>query len=408
MTMCDLLFLSHRIPYPPDKGEKIRSWHLFERLARTHRIHLGCFIDDLRDWAHLPRLRPLCADLACFGLDRRWQKLKALLRMRAGGSLSAAYFHDARLQAWTAGKLAAGIDRIFVYCSAMAPYVMEAAGTFRVLDMVDVDSEKWAAYAARSPAPARWVWAREARTLLALERRAASVFDRSLFVSAAECDRFATLAPQTRGRIGWIDNGVDTAYFSPDFPAPRPFPPGGPDLLFTGTMDYWPNVDAVAFFAREVLPRLRRERPGLRFWIVGANPSAAVKRLAALPGVQVSGRVADMRPYLRHADVVVAPLGIARGIQNKVLEAMAMARPVVASPQAFEGVHAEPGRDLLVAEGAAATAGLVGDVLDGRHPHLGEAARAAIERGHVWETTLAPLERLFAPEAHTLAAEQLR
>ncbi len=392
--MRDLLFLSHRIPYPPDKGEKIRAWHLFEQLAQTYRVHLGCFIDDPADRAHLPELRGRCADLACFGLNRQGQKLKALARLRPGRPLSLGYFHDRRLHRWVREKLAGGIDRAFVYCSAMAPYVMHATGVRRVLDMVDVDSEKWAAYAARSSPPARWVWAREGRTLLAFERRAALAFDHSLFVSQAECRRFAALAPETAGRLGWLDNGVDLARFSPGFPATA-MPAGGPDLVFTGTMDYWPNIDAVGWFARNVLPLLRPSWPGVRFWIVGANPAAEVTELAKLPGVRVTGRVADTRPYLAQAAVVVAPLRIARGIQNKVLEAMAMGRPVVASPQAYEGIHATAGRDLLVADGAGETAGRIAEVLQGRHPGLGAAAREAVERGHAWAATLAGLEALM-------------
>jgi glycosyltransferase involved in cell wall biosynthesis len=165
-------------------------------------------------------------------------------------------------------------------------------------------------------------------------------------------------------------------------------------------MDYWPNVDAVGWFARDVLPALRLSWPGLRFWIVGANPAAEVTGLAERPGVQVTGvqvtgRVADTRPYIARADVVVAPLRIARGIQNKVLEAMAMGRPVVASPQAFEGVHALAGRDLLVADGAAATASRIAEVLQGRHPGLGAAGRQAVERGHAWAATLAGLDALM-------------
>jgi sugar transferase (PEP-CTERM/EpsH1 system associated) len=391
----DLLFLSHRIPYPPEKGEKIRAWHIFAQLARTHRMHLGCFIDDPADWAHLPELRALCADTACFGLHRQRQKMKALLRLRPGKPLSLGYFHDRRLRRWVAEKLAGGIGRVFVYCSAMAPYVMQADGVRRILDMVDVDSEKWAGYAQRSPPPARWVWAREARTLLAFERQAALAFDRTLFVSQAECRRFAELAPDTAARIGWLDNGVDLARFSPAFAGERILPADGPNLVFTGTMDYWPNVDAVGWFAREVLPALRRSWPGLRFWIVGASPAAEVTALAELPGVQVTGRVPDTRPYLAQADAVVAPLRIARGIQNKVLEAMAMGRPVIASPQAFEGVHATAGRDLLVAGGAGETAERIGEVLQGRHPGLGAAARQAVERGHAWAATLAGLDALM-------------
>ena len=166
-------------------------------------------------------------------------------------------------------------------------------------------------------------------------------------------------------------------------------------MVFTGRMDYRPNIDAVQWFAREVLPVLRRRVPAARFWIVGAAPSSLVRALADLPGVQVTGRVPDTRPYLAAADVVVAPLRIARGIQNKLLEAMAMARPVVATPEAFEGVHAEPGRDILLASGVGETAQMIADVLNGRHAMMGAAARRAVEAAHQWSVTLRPLDALF-------------
>ncbi len=395
--MQDLLFLAHRVPYPPDKGEKIRAWHIFRHLARTHRIHLGCFIDDPADAPRLGELQTLCADLACFPLDRRSQKLKALLRVRPGQPLSLGYFQDRRLQRWVDAKLAAGISRAFVFSSAMAGYLMHASGVRRILDMVDVDSEKWTAYAEQSAFPARAVWAREGRTLFAFERLAAARFDHSLFVSEHEWRRFVTIAPEAAARTGWIDNGVDLDYFTPAPVPTAPLERRGPTLVFTGRMDYWPNVDAVRWFAREALPALRSSVPDAAFMIVGAAPTAEVQALAALPGVQVTGRVPDTRPYLMAADVVVAPLRIARGVQNKVLEAMAMAKPVVATPEAFEGVRAEPGRDILLARGVDATVQKIREVLDGQHIEMGAAARRAVEVAHQWSATLQPLDRLFMP-----------
>jgi polysaccharide biosynthesis protein PslH len=394
--MRDLLFLSHRIPYPPDKGEKIRAWHIFRHLARTHRIHLGCFIDDPADQQHLAELRSHCADLACFPLEPRLQRLKALMRFRPGQPLSLGYFHDRRLQQWVEAKLANNaIENVFVFSSAMAGYVLHAEGTRRILDMVDVDSEKWTAYASTARFPARAVWAREGRTLLAFERLAASRFDHSLFVSEHEWQRFIELAPECTLRTGWISNGVDAEYFSPDHSLPVPFVGEGAEMVFTGRMDYWPNIDAVQWFAREVLPAQRQNVPAARFWIVGSSPTNQVRELASLPGVQVTGRVADTRPYLAAADVVVAPLRIARGIQNKILEAMAMARPVVATPEAFEGVRATPGRDILLASGVDEMVRTIGDVLNGRYAVMGAAARRAVEASHDWSTTLRPLDRLF-------------
>jgi sugar transferase (PEP-CTERM/EpsH1 system associated) len=394
--MRDLLFLSHRIPYPPDKGEKIRAWHFFLRLARTHRIHLGCFLDDPADRAHLDTVRAHCADLKVIEIDRTRQKRLSLLRARPGKPLTLGYFSDTRLREWTEKKIAGGIDRAFVYCSAMAPYLMGVAGVRAVLDMVDVDSAKWSDYAARAGWPARAIWAREARTLLAFERAAAQTFARTLFVSQAEAEAFARLAPEAAARVGWMDNGVDLERFSPAHAFASPFADAAPRAVFTGTMDYWPNVDAVTWFADAVLPAIRARHPDFSFVIVGANPAPSVRRLAERQPIVVTGRVPDVRPYLAHAALAVAPLRIARGIQNKILEAMAMARPVLATPQAFAGLRAVPGRDLLVGADAAAFASLASDVLDGRHSAIGTAARAAVERDYAWETTLAGLDALFA------------
>jgi sugar transferase (PEP-CTERM/EpsH1 system associated) len=397
--MGGILFLSHRLPYPPDKGEKIRAWAIFRHLAQSHRMHLGCFLDDPADRMHLPYLRTLCADLACIEIDRRWRKLLALTRLRPGAPLTIGYFQDRRLQDWVDATLArGGIDTVFTYCSAMADYVRDAPGCARILDMVDIDSEKWTDYAEKAAWPARAVWAREGRTLLEFERRAAQSHDFSLFVSQAEADRFLALAPECRGRIGWLENGVDLDRFSPARAYANPFPPvpaDGPHIVFVGTMDYRPNIDAVVWFAQAVLPLLRRRPAPPCFTIVGANPTSAVRRLAACPGVHVTGRVADVRPYLAHAALVVAPLQIARGIQNKVLEAMAMGRPVLASPGAFEGIRAEAGRELLVAEGAEATARRAAEVLDGQHPGLGTAARRLVEAHYPWSATLRPLDAML-------------
>jgi sugar transferase (PEP-CTERM/EpsH1 system associated) len=388
-----MLFVSHRMPYPPDRGEKIRGWNLVQHLARKYRLYLGCLIDDPADWQHVPRLDALCADFAAFGIDKRRQKLRALLRFRPGRPLMLDYYHHPGLGRWVRETLAReAIDIIYIYSTAMAPYVLHAEGPRRILDMQDIDSEKWTQYARQSRWPMRLVWAREGRTLLAYERMAAMACERTLFVSEQECRRFGELAPEARGRIDWLEQGVDLERFSPAAALDNPYPDAAPRLVFTGNMDYWPNADAAVFFAREVMPLLGGRDPAPHFVIVGANPAPEVLALAALPGVQVTGRVPDVRPYVAHAAVSVAPLRVARGIQNKVLEAMALGRPVVASPQAFEGVRAVAGQDLLVGDGAAAIARLVADVLDGAHPGLGAAGRRAVERGYAWAGTLAKLD----------------
>ena len=392
--MPELLFVSHRFPYPLNKGEKIRAYNLLRHLAPNWRIHLGCLVEDPSDLAHLPVLAPLCAEVAAFPIDKRGQKLKALARFRPGRPLMLDYYRHAGLRRWVAERLPR-MDLAYIFSAAMAPYVLDRpeTGARRVLDMQDIDSEKWATYAQGSRFPMRAVWAREARTLLAYERHAALSCAATFFVTEPETRRFAELAPETADRLDWVECGVDLGFFSPAHAFPDPYPAAGQRIVFTGNMDYWPNADAVSWFATQVLPLLS---PRPDFWIVGANPGAEVGRLGQLPGVHVTGRVADVRPYLAHADVSVSPLRIARGIQNKVLEAMAMGRPVIASPGAFQGIRAIAGQDVLVADGAEATARAVAAVLAGAHPGLGAAGRDAVERGYAWSTTLARLDAALA------------
>ena len=401
-----LLFLAHRIPYPPDKGEKIRAWHMLEHLARDWAVDLGCLVDDPADAQHLSVLRGCCAEVHAAPVTRSGRIARTLFGTRPGEPLSLAWFHEPGLARWVrAGLGARRYEAVLIYSSAMATYVPPGpGGPLRILDMVDVDSEKWRAYAASAGGPKRLVWAREARTLLAFERRVAAQFDRTLLVSAQEAQTFAMLAPEVASRIDWVENGVDVARFDPECDWPDPYAAESPAIVFTGTMDYRPNVEAVNFFATEVMPRLASLSPAPHFHIVGANPSPAVRALAELPRVHVTGSVPDMRPYLAHAAVAVAPLRIARGIQNKVLEAMAMARPVVASPEAHEGVRAVAGRDLLVANGAEAMAAAVTQVLAGGMPGLGRAARAAVLAGYDWKATLARLDDILVAASRMKAA----
>ena len=395
--MADLLFVSHCLPYPPDKGEKIRAFNVIRHLSRHHRVHLGCLMDRSDDASHLEALREWCVSAEGFRIDRRRQKLTAVARIRPGRPLMLDYYRHDGLHAWVRRTIAdRSLDLAYVYTVAMMPYAAVWRSGPLVLDATDIDSEKWTTYAATAAWPMRLVWAREGRTLLDYERGAAARADATLFVSHHEAERFAELAPETAARMHSVENGVDLERFSPDLVFDTPYPGPGPHLVFTGHMDYWPNADAVAWFASTVLPGVRTRHPGAQFTIVGANPGAATRALADLPGVVVTGRVADVRPYVLHADCGVAPLRIARGIQNKVLEAMALGRPLVASPEAFAGIRAVAGRDLLVADGAEAMVAAVDAVVSGAHPGLGAAGRRAVETGYAWPATLARLDAILA------------
>jgi sugar transferase (PEP-CTERM/EpsH1 system associated) len=366
-------------------------------MVKTYRVHLGCVVDDPADMAHVARMRDVCASVGAFPIDKRVQKYRALMKLRPGRPLMPDYYHSPALARWveqTAARVR--MDVVYIYSAAMGPYGLALTQGRKILDAQDVDSEKWAEYALKARYPMRAVWAREARTLLAYERRAAAACDWTFFVSDPEAARFRELAPEVADRVTAVENGVDLARFSPTDSYAWPFGTPGPNLVFTGNMDYWPNADAVMWFATAIMPRLRALRPELRFWIVGANPLPEVQALAGRPGVHVTGRVDDVRPYVAHAAAIVCPLRIARGIQNKVLEGMAMGRPVIASPAAFEGVHAQADTDLLVAEGEEGFIARITDVLDGKHPGLGGHARRAMEAHYAWDAVLGKLEHYLA------------
>ncbi len=401
--MADLLYLCHRIPYPPNKGDKIRSWHILEHLAARHRVHLGCFVDDPHDWRYVDRLREICADAHFARLSPRLARLRSLAGLLDGRPLTLAYYRDRGLARWIARVLAeARPEGIVAFSSAMAQFVMPGAGgaaaARRVIDFVDVDSEKWRAYAEKRRGLDRWIYAREARTLLAYERRVAAAFDASLFVSEAEAALFRRLAPETAARVGHMGNGVDCDYFSPAREYENPYwDEAGPVAVFTGAMDYWANVDAVCWFAETVFPLVQARVPGARFFIVGARPAPEVRRLGERDAaVVVTGRVPDVRPYLAHAAAVVAPLRIARGIQNKVLEAMAMAKATVATPEAAEGIAAEPEREILIADSSELFAEKLCRLFEeGDTGGVGERARARVAGSYGWAASLARLDEIL-------------
>jgi sugar transferase (PEP-CTERM/EpsH1 system associated) len=391
--MADILFLAHRIPYPPDKGDKIRAWHLLEHLAQRHRVHLGAFIDDPNDRRYVDKLRSVCASTCFVDIDPRWGKVRALTGLLTGEPLTLPFYRHAGMQHWVDAHIANGVDRVLTYSSAMAQFVMQHASARRIMDFVDIDSDKWRQYAPTKPWPLSWIYQREGEKMLAWERLVAAEFDTSLFVSAAEAADFQALAPESADKVSYFHNGVDAEYFSPDRPYPDPYPSSRKVIVFTGAMDYWPNVDAVLWFAAEVLPILRSSLPDCLFAIVGSKPSAEVKALADQPNILVTGRVEDVRPYLAHAAVVVAPMRIARGIQNKVLEGLAMAKPVVVSPQALEGINAQPMREVWLAADAPAMAAAV--IAAMKEDQIGPAGRQRVIDSFSWRNNLVRVDQLL-------------
>ncbi len=397
-----LLFLSQRIPYPPNKGEKIRAYQILKYLTRHFSVHLGCLVDDPLDVPHEAVVAAMCASSHFAHLTRsraRWRCLSGLL---TGEPLSVTFYRDAGLLNWVRDVVARlKPEVIFVYSSNMAPYILDLRANVPrvVVDLVDVDSEKWRAYAETGQGPMRFVHRREWHKMAALEARIARECDWCSFVSDDEAALFAQGNPGVEGKMRGISNGVDQLYFDPSLPFEPLFATDRANFVFTGTMDYPPNIAAVRWFAEDILPAIQARVPDAQFHIVGASPTPEVMALAGLVGVFVTGRVADVRPYLAHATAAVAPMRIGRGIQNKVLEAMAMARPVIVTTDALVGIGAIPNVEVLLADHTADFVDRCVQVAENGASGIGQAARARVLADFVWAQRLSGFDKLLGISA---------
>lgn len=395
--MEDLLLLVHRIPYPPNKGDKIRSYHLLRFLGAHYRVYLGAFVDDPDDWQYQETLSAWCADVCLVRLDPFQAKIRSLNGLWVGSTLTVPYYRDEQMTGWVTTKLRTGVKRVVVFSSSMAQYVETVARDVRrIIDFVDIDSDKWLQYSRKQRWPMSWLYRREANLLRDYEQQIARQFDASYFVARAEAELFVSQASDVSSRVSFIENGVDTEYFAPGRDYPNPFPEGGQSVVFTGAMDYWANVDAVRWFAEAVWPAVHSRLPGARFVIVGARPTAAVLQLARLPGVEVTGSVPDVRPYLAHASIVVAPLRIARGVQNKVLEAMAMGRALVCTQAAMDGIRPCPGAAQVCDEAGAFAESVIGLLQSpGEREAMGKKGKSCVASYYQWQTNLSRLDQLI-------------
>lgn len=392
-----LLYLVHRIPYPPNKGDKVRSFNLLRQLALKHRVHLGCFVDHPGDMQYVTRLEQWCVDVRAVRLDPLRARIASLYGFLSGEPLSLPYYRSAALRRWVEATVASNaIGDAVAFSGPMAQYLDVPGLRRRVVDFCDVDSAKWAQYASGRRWPMSWVYRREGERLLAFERQAARAADASVFVTESEAAMFRQAAPEVADAVVTVQNGVDADFFSPATAHEDPYPDGGPVVLFTGAMDYWPNVDAVCWFAQEVLPGIVARHPGTRFYIAGMNPAQEVRALAA-EHVFVTGTVKDIRPWLAHADVVVAPLRVARGIQNKVLEAMAMGKAVVASVTCATGLSAASGRELMTADGVQAFVSGVNALISDAalRERMGILARQCVLARYSWGAHLRQFDLLL-------------
>jgi sugar transferase (PEP-CTERM/EpsH1 system associated) len=394
--MGEILFIAHRLPFPPDRGDKIRSHHILKALARLAPVHVATFADDEADFAEEANLAGLTAS---YCLLRRAKPL-ALAAAQAFAShrpISLAAFHDRALAAYVANVLATRpISAIYIFSGQMGQYVPAGFAGRLIVDLVDVDSAKFEAYGRKRGSLRGLVELREAKLLAAEETRLAARAAVTLLISSAEADLFRSRLPAgMRADVRVLGNGIDSAGFDPAAvqPEARMLAYPGPRLIFTGQMDYAPNVDAVWRVLDRILPSIRAVRPDATFHVVGRNPLPEIAARHGENGCHVWGRVDDIRPWLAAASQALIPLEIGRGVQNKVLEAMAMALPVVLTGEAATGIAGRDGEHFAIADSDEALAQSVLALLDdpARARALGRAARDFAVDHVSWEAALAPL-----------------
>jgi sugar transferase (PEP-CTERM/EpsH1 system associated) len=400
-----LVFLCQRIPYPPIKGDRIATFNFLGHLCRRYRVYLGTFYDEPGDDAGVPVVREMVADLHVGAIRKPWAFIRAFPRWLAGEPVSFAVFRSRALARWL-DDVDARVRPIAIvaYSSNISAYAIDrfrrpdGAEPPRILMFGDVDSEKFAAYARGAKGPIRALFALEARRVRREELRLARRAALTTFVTRDEAALFRSVHGGDCGNVQVLPNGVDAKLFDPARYPEAPFAAGGPVFVFTGAMDYQPNIEAVVWFAREVFPDLVKALPGARFMIVGARPTRAVVALGEQDGIVVTGRVESTAVYLAHASAAVAPLQIARGVQNKVLEAMAARCPVVVSQAALTGIDAEDGTHLLCAETPAEWVAACTSLAQDRERarRIGAAARDLMLRNHAWESQFARLDEMLA------------
>lgn len=383
-----ILYLTHRFPYPPAGGAKVRAYHSIMRLAEANSVTVAAPVRDAEEREAAETLASLGPSVETASISRLAALLRTAVYAATGRTASVGYFRAPRLvrRVLELGE-AGAFDLIIVHSSSVAPYVAGLRGTPKVLDFVDMDSRKWLDYTAYSSWPKRLVYALEGRALGRLERTLARRFDLNMTATQFEADSLIEIAGQVPHAV--VPNGVDLRYFTP---ADAPYDPVR--VCFVGRMDYFPNALAMQRFCAESWPLIRQVVPNARLQIVGANPMPEVRDLASISGVEVTGTVDDVRPYVRAAACTVAPLEIARGTQNKLLESMAMGVPVIASPLAARGVDASAPDEIWIAQDVTRMAeGVVALMTDPEaRARLAKMGRARVEETYDWVRALDQFE----------------
>lgn len=386
-----ILFITHRIPYPPNKGDKIRAFNIIRHLSRKHSISLACLADDIDDLKYRAELKKFCYSVDSVYLNTFWAKIRSIVCLFSSLPLTLAYFYSRKLKRIVREKLRnEKFGLIFIYSSSMAQYVLDAGPVPKIMDFVDVDSDKWRQYADYKAFPKNIIYRIEEKRLRRYEKTIATSVNQSIVTSQAEAELFKSAIPGIH--ISPVPNGVDYEYYKPDYSSQKEN-----SLIFMGQMDYFANVDGILYFYREILPLIREKIPSIKLYIVGGRPAKELIRLNN-NGVVVTGYVRDARPYVRKSAVCVVPLRIARGVQNKILEAMAMGVPVVTTSEANKGINAKDKEEIFINDNPAGFAESVLDLMNNPELRATVAAKARrfVESKFNWEQNLQKLEEILS------------
>lgn len=388
-----ILFISQRLPYPPIRGDKIRGFNLLRGLSKQHDVSVVSFIRTDTEMIDVETLRQYCTSVDVCMLSEWESKLNACLGVFSTKPLTLSWYYSKQLQNIVQKKIRdEKFDLLFVICSSMAQYVFDNDSIPKVIDLVDVDSEKWIQYANRTCFPYSWVYSLEAKRLRRYEKDINRVFNNCLVVTPEEKKIFSLFSLYS-DKIITISNGVDEEYFKP---IEEEYVPN--TIVFTGAMDYFPNIDAMIFFCKEILPLVKEKMPEVILYIVGSSPTQEVQRLANNKDIIVTGYVDDTRPYIGKSAVCVVPLRVAQGVQNKILEAMVMGTPVVTTSFGFKGIEgSENGKDIVVADDKDKFAEKVIEILQNKalRDHLSQNGKQLIKQRYDWKKVADKLNEII-------------
>ncbi len=398
----NILYICHRFPFPAKDGSRVRSFNIINHFRQQgHKVWVSSVARNKQEAQQGQGIKDYCYDYRMARTYEWFQKARMVSRLFTAEPSSMGYFYSPEMKSQIKQLLSEQrFDLIYVHCSSVAHYVSHVSHIPKILDFVDMDSQKWLSFTQFKPFPIKWGYWLEGVKLQRAERQLSERFDLCTTITRSECD---TLESFGKGSTNdWFSNGVDSEYFIPGKNAYQAHV-----VSFIGRMDYYPNEQAVSYFCHEILPLLRQKIANAEFVIIGAYPSDEVKKLALLPGVTVTGFVDDVRDYVRNSAVMVAPLSIARGTQNKILEAMALGVPVVTSELGARGIDGDPGKDFIVAntpqQYCEQLFALMSDATL-RH-HLSLQGRARIENNYSWSYVLRRLDALVNATVETESAQ---